>query len=75
MGIPIDPSPGILLFESGWDLVTCLEPIEYSKSDGMSRLCLGYRKTVTSILLEDALLLALMKQASCLGGMAHVTWN
>ena len=30
---------------------------------------------MTSILLEDALLLALMKQASCLGGMAHVTWN
>lgn len=34
-----------------------------------------WQKTVTSILLEDALLLALMKQASCLLGKAHVMRN
>ena len=66
--------PGILPLECGHNLVTWLEPTERSKGDWLSLLWFGY-KTVTSILLEDALLMALMKKASCLIGEAHVMRN
>ena len=33
------------------DLVTCFQPAEYGKSDGMALLKSGYEKTLVSILL------------------------